>query len=229
MTQKNGSGIPDLIQITKGFGYGQFEMLRRNLVDQFYPLSDVPDNNNPSVLFQRLFDNALPGKSLYLFFYFLHHLAGQSFHRCDENRRGRLIMLGLRQQVCGNKIGSSRSVGQDNDLARTGDHVDIDLTEHKLFGCGHVNIPRPHNLIDFFDTLCAVSHGAYGLGSSDKKNLVNPGNIGRHDNIGIDLSPFCRGAHHDLSHTGHPCRYGIHEDRRGIRGLASRNIDTDPP
>src|SRR5437588_432802 len=88
--------------------------------------------------------------------------AARSYEMTDERRRpgnedGRSrAMLGLRDEIAGEKIGPRRLVGQNDDLAGTGHAVDVDLSEDVLLGERDEQIPRADDFIDALDSLDAV-------------------------------------------------------------------------
>ncbi|MNI09446.1 hypothetical protein D3C73_625180 [compost metagenome] len=140
-------------------------------------------------------------------------------------------MLGLGEQV-GRDVGRlSGIVGEHDDLARSGDAVDIDSAVDLAFGQGHVDVARAADLIDRRDCFRAEGKGGDCLCAADPVNLVHARFCGGDENVGIDAHlAACsrRGDHHDLRHSGNLRRNDVHQHGRRISRRASWNIDAHP-
>ncbi len=66
----------------------------------------------------------------------------------DEDRLRAAAMLGLRQQIRRHPGRVGRSIGDDQHLGRSGDHVDAHRAEHLALGGGDIGIAGPHDLGD---------------------------------------------------------------------------------
>ena len=65
----------------------------------------------------------------------------------DQDARARRV-LGLADQVGGDVVGLGRPVGDQDDLARPGDAVDVDLAVDVPLGQGDEQVARPDDLVD---------------------------------------------------------------------------------
>mmetsp|Transcript_29288 Transcript_29288/g.53048 ORF Transcript_29288/g.53048 Transcript_29288/m.53048 type:complete len:339 (-) Transcript_29288:252-1268(-) len=136
-------------------------------------------------------------------------------------------MFGLAEQVHGHPVWRRGAVGNHEDLARAGDHVDADLAEHMLLGRGHIRIARAGDLVDARDACRAIGQCGHGLGAADREHPVHAGHRGRgqHQRVAHAVG---RGHHHDdLGHAGDLGRDGIHQHAARVGGLAARHIDAD--
>ena len=156
----------------------------------------------------------------------------------QQNALRKFIMFSLAEQVHGNPVRRSRSIGQHQNFARAGNHVDSHRAENPPFGGRHVGIARPRNLVYLGHGLRTKGQCRYRLGAAYGKDTRDAGNVGRGQHQRITLAGCVlastgsrRGSwhHHDnLSDAGHMGRNGIHQDRGWISRLATRNIDADP-
>ena len=88
-------------------------------------------------------------------------------------------MLCLAEQVRRDPGRVRRAVGDDEDLAGPGDHVDIDKAEDLPLGFRDKGIAGADNLIDLRDCLRAIGQGGDGLGAAGLEDPVHPGNLRR--------------------------------------------------
>ena len=130
----------------------------------------------------------------------------------DQDGGGKFVMLRLGEEIGGDMGRGAAAVVDDQDLARTGDHVDPDLAEDQLLGGGHIDVAGAGDLVHPRHGRRAVGQSRHGLGPADAENPVHPGKPGRHQHMGVDLAARGRGNHDDLADTGHPGRHGIHDD-----------------
>ena len=72
-------------------------------------------------------------------------------------------MLGLRQQIRGDDARVRAVVREDQDLARSGDAVDVDLSEDEALGGRNVEVARADDLVDARHRLRAVRERGDGL------------------------------------------------------------------
>ena len=80
-------------------------------------------------------------------------------------------MLGLRKEVRGNEFRNGGIVGNDQDLTRTCEHIDIDLTEYQTLRGIYIDVSRAADLIDTRDGLCTIGHRTDRLGTADLVDL----------------------------------------------------------
>ena len=91
------------------------------------------------------------------------HGLGQVGAVGDEDGACQLVVLGLTQQVGGHPGGVTAAVGQHQDLAGAGDHVDAHLAEDLPLGGGDIDVARADDLIHGRDGLGAVGQRSHGL------------------------------------------------------------------
>ena len=84
---------------------------------------------------------------------------GQRLAVGDQHRAGQPVVLGLAEQVGGHPGGSAAAVGQDQDLAGAGDHVDAHLAVDLALGGGHIDVAGAHDLVHRRHALGAVGQG----------------------------------------------------------------------
>ena len=117
---------------------------------------------------------------------------------------------------------------QYQDLARSGDGINADMSVNSFFGKCHIDVSRTYDLVYFWYTLGSECQSCNRLGTTHFVDFIcsclHSGNkCGR-----IHFSVLsARGRHDDLLHTCHFCRYNIHQNRRRINCFSTRNIDTD--
>jgi hypothetical protein len=58
------------------------------------------------------------------------HTVDQRLARCHEDRHGRRVVLGLRQQIGSDRVGAGRVVGDNEALGRACEHVDRAFAKH---------------------------------------------------------------------------------------------------
>ena len=176
--QEDGAGVFDLVQIVKGLVHADLQVLRGDLVGDLHGGVQVVSHDDlaigvdggagdflPAELGQLLLDGGLNGP-------------GQRLAVGDEDGGGVLVVLGLAEQVGGDDAGVTLAVGDDQDLAGTGHHVDADLAEDLLLGLGHELIAGADDLIHAGHTLGAVSQGGYGLCPAHAEDAVDAADAG---------------------------------------------------
>ena len=170
----------------------------------------------------------LAGELRQLLFHLRCHRFAEAAVGGDEDGRGKFVVLRLGEQVGGQMGGGAAAVVDDEDLGRTGNHVDADLAEDQLLGGGHVDVARPGDLVDPGDGGRAVGQRRHRLGAADPEDPVNPGKTGGGKHVGIDLPAGSRHHHDHFRHACHPGRNGVHDHAGGVARLAARDIDADP-
>ena len=137
-------------------------------------------------------------------------------------------MLSLAEQVRRDPGRVRRAVGDDEDLAGPGDHVDIDKAEDLPLGFRDKGIAGANDLIDLRDRLRAISQGSDGLGAAGLEDPIHPGDLRRRQNDRRDTAAAGGGRDHDdLAAACQFSRDGIHQDRRGIGRCAAGDIQAD--
>ena len=135
-------------------------------------------------------------------------------------------MLRLGEEVRGGVRGIGLRVGDDQDLAGAGDHIDGRDPEDLAFGFRDEGIPRTHDLVGFRDAFGAVGQSRHRLRPADLEDAVDPGDPRRGQNDGIHLSvPTRRRGDHELLYAGDLGRDGIHQHCGRIRGGPPGHID----
>ncbi len=122
-------------------------------------------------------------------------------------------MFGLRQKVGGHMLRVAAAVVDHQNLARSGDHVDVDLTEDLLLGRGHIDVAGAGNLVDPWHAFGTKGQRRNRLGSAHLENPINPGQASCRQHMGVDFSTG-HGHHHDnLANAGNLGRQGVHQHR----------------
>lgn len=97
-------------------------------------------------------------------------------------------MLRLRHQIR-RQIGRIRRlIRQHQNLAGTGDHIDVHLAEKQPLGGGHIDIARPHDFVHLGNGGRAVRQGGHRLSAAAQVHPIHPGDIGRRHHGGIEAA-----------------------------------------
>ena len=137
-------------------------------------------------------------------------------------------MLGLAEQVSGDKAGLRRLIRKNGDLAGSGDGIDPHKSIDCLFGKGDKDIARSYDLIHLRDGLGAVGKGSDRLRAAHLEDPVNAGLPGCNQGVRVHRSPAARGGHDDLLHPCHLRRNHVHQHGGRVYRLSARDIYTDP-
>ena len=137
-------------------------------------------------------------------------------------------MFGLRHQVGGRPVRLGGFVGDDQELAWSGQEVDGDLAEQGAFGGDYVGVARPEDFANRADGLCPASHGRNGLGAANSVNFRGAGKIKRIEKGGMDCAVrAARRAGDDFRTTCNLRQCDGHQSRRNERGAAAGNVKAD--
>ena len=145
----------------------------------------------------------------------------------QQNALRQLIVLGLRKQIHGHPLRRRCTIGQDQNFARACNHVNAYGAKHALFCAGHIGIARARYFVDFGNCGCAIGQSGHGLCAANGEGSRHTRHIGcgQHQRIFHALG---RGDHHDdLFNTCHMRRDGVHQNGRGISGLAAWHINAN--
>ena len=135
-------------------------------------------------------------------------------------------MLGLAQQVGSHPGGVALAVGQHQNLAGPGDHVDAHLAVDLPLGGGHIDVAGADDLIHSGDALGAVGESRHSLGAAGLEDLGHPRGGGGGQNHRADLAILAGGGgHDDFFHPGHLGGDHIHQDGGGVSRSAAGHID----
>ena len=117
-------------------------------------------------------------------------------------------------------------VGEDEDLARPGDHVDVHPAEDEPLRGGDVGVPRPADLVHGGEGGGPVRERRDGLRPAHPEQAGHPGDVagGERPVVHLARAPHARRADVDLAHAGDLRRDGGHEDRRRVAGGAARHV-----
>ena len=154
---------------------------------------------------------------------------GQLLAVGDQDGGSVLVMLGLTEQVSGHDSGIALPVGDNQDLAGSGHHVDAYPAEDLLLRLSHKLVAGSHDLVHSGDGFCSVCQCSDRLGAAYPEDPVHAADLRRRKNIGVDLPVLAGGRHHaDLLHPGDLGRDGVHQDAGGIRCRASGDVKPHP-
>ena len=136
-------------------------------------------------------------------------------------------MFRLCKQISGHLISAGTVISDDKHFAWTCKGIDPDLSINRLLGQGHVEISGSADHIHGWNTFTSVCHGGDRLCSTDSENGFHAGEMRRCENHRTDCSvPTGRRADDHLGYTGHPGRYGIHQDGAGVGSASSGDVET---
>src|SRR5262245_38012079 len=120
---------------------------------------------------ERAFDDLAARQASRLFDDLFAHGLGKLLARRDQDRRGVFGMFGLREQIGGDEIGARRVVGDDHNLARPGDGIDVNCAVYEFLRGGDVLIAGADDLVHAWDRLGPVSQSRDGLRAADGVDL----------------------------------------------------------
>ena len=106
----------------------------------------------------------------------------------DQDGLRERVVLGLAEQVGGDPGGVLGAVGDHDDLGRAGDQVDADPAEHLALGFGDISVAGPDDLVDRGDGRGAERERGDRLGAADPVDLVDPGQVRRDQDQGVELA-----------------------------------------
>ena len=130
-------------------------------------------------------------------------------------------VLGLADQVGGDVARVGRPVGDQDDLARPGDAVDVDLAVDLPLGQGDEQVARPDDLVDRRDPLDAVGQGRDGLGAADPVDLGHAQRVAGGQQVGVVAAEAASAARPRRSPRPPPPAPG--------RPSSGATTDTPPP
>ena len=134
-------------------------------------------------------------------------------------------MLRLTQQVRSHKGGVAGAVGNDQDLAGSGDHIDVHPPEDLPLGLRHVGVAGADDLVHLGDSLRTVCQGGDGLGAAGFDDPVHTGQLCRGKDVGAHLPlPVGGRGDDDLAASGELGRNGEHQHGGGIGRRAAGDI-----
>ena len=153
------------------------------------------------------------------------HLPHVAFIRGKKNALRQLIVLGLAEQVHRHPVRRRRAVGQHEDFAGAGNHVDAHLPEHVLFGAGHVGVAGAGDLVHARHAGRAVSERGNGLRAANGESAAHARHVrgGQHQRIALAAR---RGHDHDdFAHARHVRGHGVHQHAGRVGRLAAGHVN----
>ena len=150
------------------------------------------------------------------------HRLGQFHRRGEQNRRGVLIVLGLRQQVRSEPRGIS-VVGDDEHFGRPRDEINRRVPRHQTLGRRNVSIAGADNFGDGRNGLGPVGERRDRLRAADRVDFLN-------SQLGGNCENFWnrpRRRDHDALDPGHLRRDRRRQERGGQRVAASGDVAAD--
>ena len=134
-------------------------------------------------------------------------------------------MLRLRKHIRRRAFRVRALVGDDEYLARTGYHIDVDLSVNELFRRGDIDVARSRDLIDGGNCLRAVSERRDRLRAADFEYLRHARYLRRGEYFRLDPALFGGSHHNDLFHARHRRGDGVHQNGRRISRRTAGHID----
>ena len=116
----------------------------------------------------------------------------------DEDRLGKLVVLGLREEIHRDPVGVGAAVRDDEDLGRSGDHVDADGPEYAPLGRGDIRIAGSADLVDRRDRGRAIGERGDRLRAADREGAGYSGKMRGREHQRIARAAGRRDDHHDL-------------------------------
>ena len=153
------------------------------------------------------------------------HLIDIGRIRAQQDGLRQFIMFGLAEQIHRHPFSGSAAIGQHQNLARAGNHVDAHGAEHAALGAGHIGIAGAGDLVHLGDGGCAIGQCGHGLRAADGKGTRNTRHISRCQHQRIAFAARRRHHHDDVFHASHMRRNRVHQHGGWIGGLATRHID----
>lgn len=136
--QEDGAGVFDLAQIVKGAVHAQLQVLRSNAVGHVDGLLQVGSHDDFAVIIDGGPGNLLPLQQGDLALQLL-ATAWASWRLSVTNTAEAILsVLRLAQEVRSHKSGAGLTVGNDQHLRGSGNHVDVHLSKDLLFGLSHI-------------------------------------------------------------------------------------------
>ena len=134
-------------------------------------------------------------------------------------------MFSLAEQVHRHPVRGSAAIGQHQNLAGSGNHVDAHRAKHALFGAGDISVAGAGDLVHLGHRGGAVSQRSHGLRAANRKSPGDACYISCRQHQGIFFA-FWRWHHHDdFAHSGDMRWNGVHQHRRRVSRLAARHIN----
>ena len=137
-------------------------------------------------------------------------------------------MFCLRQKVRRDDLRVVLGVGDDQNLARAGDHVDGDLPEDLPLCLGDVDVPGADDLVHAGDAFGPVGKRGDGLRAADLENAVDARDVRRGQNGGRDpAARGGRGDHDDVFAARELRGDGVHQNGGRVGRRAAGDVDAD--
>ena len=141
-------------------------------------------------------------------------------------------MLGLAEQVGGDRRRARGAVGDDQQLARAGRHVDGRAARQRGdegLRLGHPGIAGAANLVDGGNVARPEGESRDRLGAARGPDRLDPANLGRERDDGVEPAVRPRRSdRHDFTDPRRPRRQGEHQQGGEERGPAAGYVEADP-
>jgi hypothetical protein len=169
--QEDRPGVADRAEQFERLGHHHLEVLRRHRVRHVDGSRDVSDDDDAPVVGERASDDLGARRVGEQQLERLLDLVRQRGIVGDQVGGGAWIVLGLRHEVDRHECGLGRRVREDEHLARTGEHVDADVTHHELLRRSHVCVAGADDLVHARDRARTVCQRGHGLRAADLVDL----------------------------------------------------------
>ena len=137
-------------------------------------------------------------------------------------------MFCLREQICCDITWICSLIRQNKNLAWSGNRINTYMSIYRLLCKCDVNITWSDNLIYLWYTLCYIRKCCNCLCPTNLINCCCSCLFCSNQCCRIYLSVFSGRCHHnDFFNSGNFCRHNIHQNRRWINCLSTRNINSD--
>ena len=152
------------------------------------------------------------------------HGLGQRGIIGDQHRLRGGIVLGLRQQIRRDPRGIRGCVGDDDDLGRSCDHIDADLSENLPLGRGDIGIAGTDDLGNSADRPGAVGERGNCLRATNPIDFVHAAQRRGCEHQRRNLALRCRHDHHDALDPRDLGGDGVHQHGRRVGSRATGHV-----
>ena len=229
-TQKHGARVSDVAQAGPWVPHQEFDVFRGDTIGQPDAFAQVLHHHNRTEVAQGLSDGVAAVQAGDLPFDFVRDPPGEVDARRDaDGGFEAAAVFGLGQQVRGDVSGVGGFVGQNDDFAGAGDHVDIDGSEDQLFRDLDGGVAGAHEFVHPGDGGGAVGQGGNGLGAENPVDFIDADDMGgsQHGRMDGAVRP-CRRGHAESRHARDAGGNGGHQKRREKRGARAGDENANP-
>ena len=135
-------------------------------------------------------------------------------------------MFGLAEQIHGHPVRWCCAIGQHQNFARAGNHVDAHRTKHTAFGSSNIGIARASDFVNGWNGLRAISQGGHGLRAANGERTADACHIGSGQHQCVFFVMRRWHHHDDVLNARHMRRNGIHQYAGGVSSFSTWYINS---